>query len=104
MFLSGYEGGLWQDAGCDWVEEKQDGAVEVIATRADGATIAIEHTILQPFVGEKRDSVEFMEAFGRFEKNPDLVLPERLLTVNVRVGAIPKDMIGTKLATIYWNG
>jgi hypothetical protein len=90
MFLSAYEGGLWKDAIPDWVEETQDGAVEVIATRADGTTLAIEHTILQPFVGEKRDSFEFMEALARIDKNPALVMPERLLTVNVPVGAIPK--------------
>ena len=100
MFLSGYENSSWRDAAPDWVEEKQDGAVEVIVTRADGVTLAIEHTIIQPFVGEKRDSVEFMEAFGRIEKNPALLLPERMLTVIVQVGAIPRgynrDDVGTE--------
>jgi hypothetical protein len=101
MFLACYENCSWKDAMTDWVEEKQDGAVEVIATRADGVTLAIEHTIVQPFVGEKRDSVEFMEAFGRIHKNPVLALPERLLTVIVQVGAIPKgydrDAVGAEL-------
>jgi hypothetical protein len=32
MFLACYENCSWKDAMTDWVEEKQDGAVEVIAT------------------------------------------------------------------------
>jgi hypothetical protein len=67
-----------------------DGAVEVIATRGDGQTLAIEHTIVQPFVGEKSDSNAFMQAFGRIEKNPDLAVAQRSMTVIIPVGAIPK--------------
>ena len=90
MFLSAYENDTWKSASLDWVEEKQDGAVEVIATRPDGVTLAVEHTLVQPFVGEKFDSEAFMTAFGRIEKNPALVLPERNLDVVIPVQAIPK--------------
>jgi hypothetical protein len=90
MFLSEYENGAWRNAVPDWVEERMDGAVEVIATRGDGQTVAIEHTIVQPFVGEKSDSNAFMQAFGRIEKNPDLVVAGRCMTVVIPVGAIPK--------------
>src|ERR1039458_1938925 len=88
--LSEYENGAWRNAVPDWVEERMDGAVEVIATRGDGQTVAIEHTIVQPFVGEKSDSNAFMQAFGRIEKNPDLVVAGRSMTVVIPVGAIPK--------------
>ena len=44
MFLSGYEVGAWRDASLNWVEETQENAVEVIATRADQETLALEHT------------------------------------------------------------
>ncbi len=85
MLLSACEDGAWKDASLDWVEEKQDGAVEVIATRPDGATLALEHTLIQPFVGEKFDSEVFMKAFGRIEKNPSLVISERALDVIIPV-------------------
>jgi hypothetical protein len=62
MFLSAYENNAWKTASLDWVEEKQDGAVEVVATRADGMTLALEHTLIQPFVGEQFDSERFMKA------------------------------------------
>lgn len=89
MFLAEYENGAWKDATPDWLEERLDGAVEVLATRRDGKTLAIEHTIVQPFVGEKADSHAFMKAFGRIEKNPDLAVPERNMTVVIPVAAIP---------------
>ena len=78
-------------------------AVEVIATRTDGTSLALEHTLIQPFVGEKFDSETFMKAFGRIEKNPALVLPERILDVIIPVHAIPKgynwDEVGKDLVT-----
>ena len=93
MLLSAYENDAWKNAALDWVEEKQDGAVEVVATRADGTTLALEHTLIQPFVGEKFDSERFMKAFARIEKNPALVVPERNLDVIIPVGAISKGYI-----------
>jgi hypothetical protein len=50
MFLAEYENGAWKSATPDWVEERIDGKVEVVAERADGGKLAIEHTIVQPFV------------------------------------------------------
>ena len=101
MLLSAYENDTWKGSSFDWVEEKQDGAVEVVATRADGKTLALEHTLIQPFVGEKFDSEAFIKAFGRIEKNPALVLPERNLDVIIPVYAIPKgynwDEVGKDL-------
>ena len=101
MLLSACDNGAWQSADLDWVEEKQDGTVEVIATRVDGIRLALEHTLIQPFVGEKFDSEVFMRAFGRIEKNAGLTVPERLLDVIIPVGAIPKgydwDEVGQDL-------
>jgi hypothetical protein len=101
MLLSACDNGAWQSADLDWVEEKQDGTVEVIATRVDGIRLALEHTLIQPFVGEKFDSEVFMRAFGRIEKNASLTVPERLLDVIIPVSAIPKgynwDEVGQDL-------
>jgi hypothetical protein len=103
MLLSAYENDAWKDASLNWVEETQDGAVEVVATRADGTRLALEHTLIQPFVGEKFDSEVFVKAFGPVEKNPTLVLPGRNLDVIIPVNAIPKgynwDQVGEDLLT-----
>jgi folylpolyglutamate synthase/dihydropteroate synthase len=47
MLLSACDDGAWQQAHLDWVEEKQDGAVEVIATRADNPRAAAPHEIAE---------------------------------------------------------
>src|SRR5712664_2494600 len=89
MLLSACDNGAWQHTNLDWVEENQDGAIEVIASRTDGTRLALEHTLIQPFVGEKFDSEVFMRAFGRIEKNPALTLSERHLELIIPVHAIP---------------
>ena len=76
----------------------------MLATRSDGKTLAIEHTIVQPFVGEKVDSNTFVRAFGCIEKNPDLALPERDMTVVIPVAEIPIGTNGTRWGTICWHG
>jgi hypothetical protein len=101
MLLSAYENGAWVGASLDWVEERQDGAVEVVATNASGNSLALEHTLIQPFVGEKFDSEVFNSAFGHIERNPTLALSGRHLDVIIPVHAIPKgynwDEIGKDL-------
>jgi hypothetical protein len=52
MLLSACGNESWNGAALDWVEEKQDGAIEVIATNRDGKRLALEHTLIQPFVGD----------------------------------------------------
>jgi hypothetical protein len=102
MLLSAYENDSWKDASLNWIEETEENAVEVIATRSDGATVAIEHTLIEPFVGERYDSTIFTEAFAyRTKKNPDLVFPERALEVSVPAGGLPpgydRDAVGEEL-------
>ncbi|MCI0718095.1 MAG: hypothetical protein L0338_03820 [Acidobacteria bacterium] len=89
LFLSAYENDGWKNCAIDWLEDKQDGAVEVIAKKPDGTTLALEHTLIQPFVGEKSDSERFLRAFSRIEKNPALTVPARSLDVVIPVGALP---------------
>jgi len=47
LFLSAYEHNSWVHCRRDWLEMKEDGAVEVLATRSDRKTLAIEHTLIQ---------------------------------------------------------
>jgi hypothetical protein len=94
-FLSAYEDHSWADADIDWVDRRIDGAVEAHATRkSDGKTLAIEHTIIQPFVGDKEDFAFFSAAFPSIEKDQSLLVPERWIQVFVPVGTLrhqPKD-------------
>src|SRR5215471_15886061 len=88
IFLSGYAGGSWKEAELERPERTQDNAVEAIATRPDGKSIAIEHTIIEPFVGEKGDLARFWPVFAKLDEDPSLRVPNRITRVYVPVGIL----------------
>ena len=84
LFLSAYERGSWADAR----HTKPDSivrtmqAVDQLATRkSDDKTLAIEHTIIEPFVGEKEDFAFFEAAFLEIETDKSLLVPGRWVFV-----------------------
>jgi hypothetical protein len=82
-FLSAYENLSWADAEKDWVDRRIDGGVEMLATRkSDGRTLAIEHTVAQPFVGEIQDFRAYFEpSFLKVEADKSLIVPDRWIQV-----------------------
>lgn len=70
-------------------ENRQTPAVEAVAADGNGDTLAIEHTLIQPFEGERTDSDRFMKVFGALEGCRDLMKPGCNVDVVVNVGAIP---------------
>src|ERR1043165_356573 len=87
-----------------WPEqiERNKPAVEAIAVNESGELLAIEHTLLQGFVGEKEDSNRFLKVVGSLENDSSLRLPNYMIDITMRVGAIPKGVnwsaVGTALA------
>jgi len=78
LFVSAYEEDSWADADLCWLDQKVDGAVELLATRKlDGRTLAIEHALLEPFVGDKGDFAQFEQVFPSIKDDPWLIPPER---------------------------
>lgn len=101
VLLSAYGNEAWKNAKLHWLEDEQDGAIDVLATKSDGATLAIEHTLIQLFSGEKEDSTRFAATFSRIERSPMLVVPERSLVVFIPIRAVTTgyhwDEIGEEL-------
>jgi hypothetical protein len=90
-FLTVYDQGDWNDPEADWVDERVDGAVEVVAKRKrDGATLAIEHTIIQPHPQEKEDFAKFGRAFEPANRDPSLQRPDSYIYVDVPIGTLQK--------------
>lgn len=89
LFLSGYGDGSWADREPKWPDEEKEGAADALATRSDGRTLAIEHTLIQPFVGDKEDFHRF-QRFLRIEEDKSLIVPERAIYIAVPVGALQK--------------
>lgn len=63
-------------------------AVEAVARNESGETIALEHTLIEPFCGEREDTNRFMRVFGALEDNPDLKKSGCDVDVVVQVGVI----------------
>lgn len=91
LFLSAYEHGSWADADLAKPDavDRTNPAVDQLATRkSDGKTLAVEHTIIEPFVGDKQDFAFFGAAFLGIEKDESLVVPGRWIEVFVPVGTL----------------
>jgi hypothetical protein len=59
------------------------GRIKAVATRkSDGLTLAIEHTIIEPFVGEKADFAVFRKSpFLQLEQDTTLIVPQKWVQV-----------------------
>lgn len=90
--MRAYEKGTWADAHLDWVDERIDGAVELVATRAtDGVTLAIEHTVIQPHPSEKEDFARFSRSsFMTDDRDCSIEIPQSFLYVNVPIGTLQR--------------
>lgn len=78
----------------EYPERVKDGAVELIATQlATGLTLAIEHTVIEPFIGEKKDFHEHFQELARQLRDDDsLMKPGIALYVDAPVGVLPKGV------------
>ncbi len=88
LFVSAYENYAWVGSKIDRLDEHIDGAVEALITREDGKTMAIEHTLVEPFFGDKHDFAMFERTFLRIEDDKSLAIPNTGITVFVPVGIL----------------
>src|SRR5262249_29339735 len=78
-----------------WVDDdvRDKPAVEAIAVETvTQESLAIEHTLLQPFEGERDDTQRFLAVIGGLEKDDTITLPRYMVTLYLNVGAIPKGV------------
>jgi len=62
-------------------DEIIDGGVDGFAKRIDGVTLAIEHTVVEPFEGDIRDQSELVPMFPSIESDTSLIVPGRGINV-----------------------
>jgi hypothetical protein len=104
LFLSAYEDGSWADA--QWSQPdkiiRSKPAVDGLATRkSDNKTLAIEHTIVEPFVGEKSDLAFFLNAaFLEIERDASLPVPGLWIQVFVPVGTLKNQPTAARRAIV----
>ena len=97
-FVSAYEGSAWKNSQICWLDHVKDGAVDALVTRSDGKTLAIEHTLIESFVGERED-FEGFKRFLRIEDDPALRQTDRIVCINVPRNVLPKS----KSKTTSWD-
>lgn len=104
LFLSQFKdsaGNSYQLAERPDMVERNVPAIEAIAVNAHGHRLAVEHTLIQPFEGQKSDDLPFLKGFERLRLDDSLRVPDRLIEVIPRAFAIPKgfewDAVGQKV-------
>ncbi|MCY3756936.1 MAG: hypothetical protein OXG96_04370 [Acidobacteria bacterium] len=70
LFVSAYEDFAWKNSCICWLDRAIDGAVDAFITRSDGKTIAIEHTLIQPFEDDRAELEGFKATFLPIEGDP----------------------------------
>lgn len=96
LFLGMYEDRRWAGSLSDkeYPERVKDRGVEVIATQlATGRRLAIEHTVVEPFIGEKKDFYEnFQELARQLRADASLMEPGIALYIDAPVEVLPKGV------------
>lgn len=88
LFVSAYENGAWKNAHLTFPDKLDDGGIDGLAKRADGAALALEHTVIEPFLGDIADQVEMLPIFPLIENDKSLLVPGVWIQVFVPVGTL----------------
>lgn len=94
LLLSVYDGGSWAEglSTRDRPESQVDRGIDALVTRtSDGLTLAIEHTRIEPFVGERDDYYKcFKELQEQLWADGSLRVPGFALYLDMPVRALPR--------------
>jgi len=74
----------------DWPDsDSSKKNVDALCRDAGGHTLAIEHTLIEPFVGEKSDAARFMRTLATLENHPSLIQPGYMFIASQAIGSVP---------------
>jgi hypothetical protein len=66
--------------------------IDALAHDACGQSWAIEHTLLEPFVGEQEDTSKFLKVLAPLQEDASLELPGWQFDLSLLVGSIPRGL------------
>ena len=73
----------------DWPDKDSSRKnIDAMCRDNSGSALAVEHTLIQPFEGEKQDADRFMKTLASLQNHPDLLEPGIMVIASLRVGAI----------------
>jgi hypothetical protein len=84
LFLSAYEDGAWAVDPLVQPDRITDGAIDGFVTRSsDGRRLAIEHTLIQPYLNDRKDFALFEKRLLTIQGDSTLTVPGRITWVAV---------------------
>ena len=86
-FLSAHEDKFWEGIEPEFPDKTKDGGIDAYIEK-DRRSLAIEHTLIEPFVGERDDLAQFWPAFEKIQEDRSLSVPDRITNINVPVGTL----------------
>ena len=100
--VSSYNITSWPDA-----SNRSSKDIDAIAEDHSHVTLGIEHTLLQPFEGERRDTSIFLQTVATLDKQPNLAVAGFEVSVAFEVGAVDRGVewstIAPAVAVWYLN-
>jgi len=67
-------------------------AIDAVASNELGASIAVEHTLVEPFLAEREDTDRFLRVFSQLEGNYVLMRAGHNVNIVARIGSIQKGV------------
>ena len=84
LFASVCHDGRWRGVAGERPDQvNHHGGIDAVYTAADGAILAIEHTLIEPFAGNQADVACLERRFAPLEQDVSLLTPS--VVVNVRL-------------------
>jgi hypothetical protein len=71
--------------------------VDALCSNAEHRTLAIEHTLIEPYAGHKEDTARFLRTLAVLENHPNLVQSGYMVIASQPVAAIPKGIKWSEL-------
>jgi hypothetical protein len=66
--------------------------IDALCRNGDGRTLAVEHTLIEPYAGNKADIDPFLKTLGALEDHPLLKQQGYMLIASQAVGAVPRGI------------
>jgi hypothetical protein len=85
-------------------KERTRKAIDALCEDSSGNRLAIEHTLIQPFVDEKGDSARFLRTLASLEDNPDLVVQGYTIHASQPVASVPNKVQWTHIRDAQLHG
>ena len=103
-FLSAYEDKYWNGVEPTFPDKEEDGGIDAFIEKG-GRSLAIEHTLIEPFADERRDRALFDREIQPIRRDETLVVPDRITRVFVPAGTFDGHNKNTRdviIAGIHW--